>query len=239
MDRLNLTSDAVHVMLDGVMHAEIAYRQVVLSDRGEEKLRLPLLAPFNDVLGWQREDETYTSYLLGRYGSLGFAKGSIGESYKLESSFVVAARAAAKGRFAAELGDDLERVRFGAEGAVEDVADLAALGAWTLLEAVRRQPLKLWTCPICKKKWLGTHDETSPHCQRRAPGHAAKDCRTLAYERRVAGDENYGAYRREYKRVTEMERRGAIDPVDLYRWREANSAIDWTSFETWKERDDG
>jgi hypothetical protein len=67
----------------------------------------------------------------------------------------------------------------------------------------------------------------------------SKDCRTLDYEKRLAGDVAYRAYRREYKRLTEAQRRGSLDIVELMRWREQNSPAKWLPFDEWKEEQHG
>jgi Family of unknown function (DUF6076) len=231
MDRRNLTIGSVHAMLDFVMHGEIAYRQMVLSERGVEKLRLPLLAPANDMLGWANQREGYLVYLHDRYGGV---FGSLKESVP----FADAAKSAVGGRLAASLGPLLERLRFAEDGNVIDIPDFPALAAWSLLEGVRRLDLRLRSCSECHRPWLAAREEASRYCQRWAPGHL-RDCRTLAAERRLAGDKSYARYRREYKRITEMERRGTIEIADLYRWRDANDATNWSPFEEWKEHHDG
>jgi hypothetical protein len=223
------------------MHGEVAYRQLVLSDRGGEKLRLPLLAPLNDILGWAGKPdasppEGYITYLHQRYGRVGFPRGSLASMEEF-AAFDSAAHAATKGRLSGHLAGYLERLRFAPDGSVADVPDFTALAAWGLLEAVRRQPLELRKCASCKRPWLAATDEKSRYCQRWTPGQQ-RDCRTLDYERRLAGDKPYRAYRREYKRVTEMQRRGSIELVDMYGWRGENNAIDWKSFEDWREEHD-
>jgi hypothetical protein len=218
-------------MLYFVMRGEIAYRQIVLTDRGVEKLRVPLLAPANDMLGWSAQDLEYLVYLRDRYGGV---YGSLASG----PDFAEAATLATKGRFSATVGMYLERLQFAPDGSVRDVPDFPALAAWSLLEGVRRAELRLRTCLTCGRPWLASQDDRSKFCQRWAPGQF-RDCRTLAAEQRLAGDKTYSAYRREYKRVTEMERRGSIKLADLYRWREANDALAWTPFEQWKESHSG
>jgi hypothetical protein len=216
---------------------EVAYRQLVLRSRnGEEKLRVPLVAPVNDLLGQLRPGGLPALYLSDRYSG---TVGLVHQPRGVQHAFLAAARHATKGRIAAEVAAHLERLRFAPDGGVADVPDFAALAAWSLLEAVRRQPLKLFTCPTCKGKWLGAPDEASKYCQRVAPGQPTKDCRTLAYERRVAGDVSYGAYRREYKRITEAQRRGSLDLVEMYRWREGNGPASWVPFDEWKTTQEG
>lgn len=218
------------------MRGEVSYRQIVLTDpkRGEV-LRIPLLAPVNDLLGENPlAGPGNLAYLHRRYGT---AFSGLGAATLQAPLFRSAAKRAVRGHLDETLAPHIGRLQFAADGTLSDVPDLLALGAWALLEAVRRQPLKLYTCPRCKRPWLGAPDEKSRYCQRPAPGNT-KDCRTLDYERRVAGDASYRNYRREYKRVTEMQRRGAIDLYELYRWREHNTPAAWTPFGTWKERDD-
>ena len=49
------------------MHGEIAYRQLVLSDKsGDERLRVPLLTPVNDLLGGDANRTEYVIYLSSR-----------------------------------------------------------------------------------------------------------------------------------------------------------------------------
>jgi Zn-finger nucleic acid-binding protein len=138
-------------------------------------------------------------------------------------------------KLSSELAPHLERLRFAPDGTVAEVPDLAALAAWSLLEAVRRQPLRLRSCPICRGRWLARPGE-SEYCQRLAPGQVTKDCRTLAKEKRLAGDTAYRAYRREYKRLSEASSRGAIDVRDLIAWRNENGPAKWAPFNEWKAR---
>ena len=216
------------------MKAEVAYRQVVLRDNGEA-LRLPLTAPVNDLLGQFRpsakgNETDILPWLSVRYAAfrgLGEAKG-----HDVQETFLRASRAATKGKLSRELAPHLERLRFAPDGSV-DVSDFAALAAWSLLEALRRQPLELRTCQQCKGPWLARPGE-SKYCQRVAPGQIRMDCRTLAKEKRLAGDPAYRRYRREYKRLAEAQSRGAIEAKDLMRWREQNGPADWLPFDEWK-----
>src|SRR5438874_2267950 len=215
------------------MHGEIAYRQLVLSDKsGDERLRVPLLTPVNDLLGGDANRTEYVIYLSSRYSDL-FPPESVPDAMTHAGLFTQALGAAAEGRFDARLAPFLERITFDADGTVADVSDLLALGAWSLLEGIRRQPLKVRTCLTCKRNWVASPGEKSRYCQRMAPGHPSKDCRTLAYERRVAGDRAYRDYRREYKRLTERHNRGTLQTYDLYRWRDENDATNWLPFEQW------
>jgi hypothetical protein len=216
---------------------EVAYRQLVLRKGGEEKLRVPLAAPVNDMLGQIRPRGLPALYLSERYSGV-----VVGRAYgdrSVAQAFLAAARAATKGHVSGEIASHLERLRFAPDGGVADVPDFAALAAWSLLEAVRRQPLKLYTCPTCKGKWLGTADEASKYCQRTAPDQTTKDCRTLAYERRVAGDAAYNAYRREYRRITEAQRRRSLDVLKMVQWRAANGPTSWLPFDEWKATQEG
>jgi hypothetical protein len=237
------------------MQGKVAYRQLVLTSRGKKKLRLPLLTPINDVLGWSsrgtpsrdrdrgleapsKQPRNYSRYLMVRYGSLGFPVGSFSDTAAdVAADFKKAATAAEKGRIDPAVAPYLERLRFAADGTV-DVPDFAALVAWSLLEGVQRQELRYRKCRWCGRPWLAPAEEPSRYCQRWAPEHD-KDCRTLAYERRLAGDKPYRDYRREYKRTTAMHLRGAIESLELDRWRDENSPTDWTPFEQWKEESDG
>jgi Zn-finger nucleic acid-binding protein len=99
------------------------------------------------------------------------------------------------------------------------------------MEGLRRQSLKLVTCPMCKGKWLGS-PSGSRYCQRIAPDQS-RDCRTLAKEKRQAGDRVYAAYRREYKRIQEAHRRGKVDTLDLLAWRKENGPASWAPFQSW------
>jgi hypothetical protein len=211
------------------MHGEVAYRQLVLSEKGKERSRLPLTAPVNDLLGQLRPDPLSAVYLAERYPE--FVPTSQPRAVLL--AFETAARDAVKGRVSAAVAPHLERLRLAPDGTVRDVPDFAALAAWSLLESVRRQPLKLFTCPTCKGKWLGLPDG-SKYCQRLAPGQVSKDCRTLDYERRLAGDSAYRGYRREYKRLSEAQRRGSLDMLELVRWRDQNGPANWLPFDQWK-----
>jgi Zn-finger nucleic acid-binding protein len=220
-------------MLDEVMQGEVAYRQLVLRNNGEE-LRLPLTAPINDLLGQLRPSQDgYLSYLVERYSSFSHDFYGLGAD---RTAFLEAAKSSAKGKLSAAVAPHLERVRFTPDGRV-DVPDFSALAAWSLLESVRRQSLKLIRCPNCKGQWLGA-PEGSRYCQRVAPGQGSKDCRTLAYEKRVAGDKEYGRYRREYKRLTELQRRGTgtLDVVELMNWRHENSPANWLPLDEWRAK---
>jgi Zn-finger nucleic acid-binding protein len=237
--------------LDGVMQGRIAYRQLVLTEGSVEKLRLPLTTPVNDLLGQYRTgrrneppivpraNDLYD--LLERYASLSGPRGVLGDGQKLtvHGDFLAAAGSAAKGRLSARIAPYVERLRFAPDGSIADVPDFTALAAWSLLEAVRRQRLELRTCPTCKGKWLASPEEVSRYCQRRAPGQVSKDCRTLDYEKRLAGDVAYRAYRREYKRLTELQRRGSLDSKELVHWRDQNSPAQWLPFNEWKEGQHG
>src|SRR5437868_5959118 len=142
MDSRSLTIASVHALIVAVMRGEVAYRQLILRDkRGDERLRVPLLTPVNDVLGADANRTDYTSYLSRRYSDL-FPRGSVGEQTTTAGVFALAISAAVKGRLDARLAPHLERVAFAPDGTVTDVPDLLALAAWSLLEAIRRQPLK-------------------------------------------------------------------------------------------------
>jgi hypothetical protein len=226
-----LTIGSDHAMIDSDMQGEVTYRQLVLRDGDEEKIRLPLVAPVNDLLGWLRPDTSgYVSWLSNRYPGLrGLSSFSAGQA------FLAAAKKAVRGQLSADVAHYVERLRFASDGMLDDVPDFPALAAWSLLEAIRRQSLKLRTCPLCEGKWLGPPNG-SDYCQRVAPGHGTKDCRTFDYERRQAGDSRYRAYRREYKRLTEQQRRGSLDVRELIRWREENGPSNWRPFDEWKAR---
>jgi Zn-finger nucleic acid-binding protein len=157
--------------------------------------------------------------------------GEAGE-HDVQETFLEASKSATRGKLSSELAPYLERVKFAPDGTV-NVSDLAALAAWSLLGSVRRQPLELRRCPQCRGQWLARPDE-SKYCQRIAPGQIRMDCRTLAKEKRLAGDPAYRRYRREYKRLAEAQSRGAIDAKDLMRWREQNGPADWLPFDEWK-----
>jgi hypothetical protein len=222
------------------MRGEVAYRQLVLRDDGEV-LRLPLAAPVNDLIGQLRPttEVGYLSWLVEKYKPLAGSGGLWSESAQ---AFLDAAGGAVKGKLSAGIAPHIERLRFADDGSVA-VRDFEALAAWSLLESIRRQPLKLFTCPNCKGKWLGTPGG-SRYCQRVAPG-LSKDCRTVAYEKRVAGDKEYGRYRREYKKLTERMRRDDSAVTDVMHWRAENTPASWLPFDEWrarragKEEDDG
>ncbi len=219
------------------MQGEVAYRQIVLRDNGEVR-RLPLTAPVNDVLGQLRSsakksEADYFPWLWDRYQA--FAGIGVAGAHEVQATFLNAAKKATKGTVAAELAPHLERLRFAPDGSLAEIPDLAALAAWSLLEAVRRQPLELRSCPNCRGRWLARPDEPE-YCQRVAPGQESKDCRTLAKEKRLAGDTAYRAYRREYKRLSEAFSRRAIDPDDLFAWRRENGPSKWAPFDQWKAR---
>jgi hypothetical protein len=220
------------------MRGEVAYRQVILRDNGEA-LRLPLTAPVNDVLGQLRStskgDETdIFRWVLVRYTPLFGRLGDAGRR-DVQEAFLRAARKATKGILGAELAPHLERIRFEADGSAVEIPDLAALAAWSLHEAVRRQALELRSCPICRGRWLARPGEPE-YCQRVAPGQVSKDCRTLAKEKRLAGDTAYRAYRREYKRLSEAFSRRAISADELIGWRNENGPSKWLPFDQWKAR---
>jgi hypothetical protein len=217
--------------------ARIVYGQALLKRGRNELDRLPLAAPINDLLGilGPHADERYVSYLVSRYGSFGQA----GESFpwdkeRLRREFLAAAKTAQHGHIAAVIAPHLERVQFN-PGRLPDVApDFEALAAWSLSESMRRGQLKLFTCPMCKAPWLGSPGGPR-YCQRRAPGQL-RDCRTLAAERRLAGDSAYRAYRREYKRLAEAFRTNRISAKELVGWRQENGPARWLPFDQWKQR---
>lgn len=216
------------------MQGEVAYRQLVLRDNGEA-LRLPLTAPINDLLGQLRKDnDPYLAYLFDRYRVFaGRGSRDIWLEPSEAQTFLSAAVQAAKGTLSPGISSHIGRLRFSPDGRV-DVPDFEALAAWSLLESVRRQPLKVYTCLTCRAKWIGAPGG-SRYCQRVAPGQVRKDCRTMAYEKRLAGDTGYRRYRREYKKLAEKQRRGTLDVVDLMHWRDQNSPADWLPFDEWKE----
>ena len=225
------------------MKGAVSYRQLVISPNGE-RWPYPLTAPVNDLLGLfvpernrparTRASDTY--WLRLRYQPFVAKDELISDARKtgVWADFLNAATSATRGHVAAQIASYLERLTFKADGSV-DVPDFPAFAAWSLLEAVRRQPLKLFTCPNCKGKWLGAPDE-SKFCQRLAPGQPSKTCRELDYERGLAGRPGYAAYRREYKRLTEANRRGAIELPELLQWRQENAANAWLPFEDWKAK---
>lgn len=226
------------------MRGTVEYRQLVLRRDGDEALRLPLTAPVSDLLGLSKDDEQYSAYLSVRYGKT-FAtngRGVLADAQKKDEegnpivvdAFLHAARSAAKGQLASSVGPYVERLRFAADGDVADVPDFVALAAWSLIEAVRRQRLKLITCPTCKRPWLGSPDGPK-HCQRRAPGQM-RDCRTLAKEKRLAGDSRYRSYRREYKRLEQAFRRRRVTAQELVAWRDENTVGKWERFPIWNAR---
>jgi Zn-finger nucleic acid-binding protein len=208
--------------------AAITYRQVSVEPVGRTSLRLPLLAPVNDLLGLS--DETYMAYLFGRYSETFDLRGFLGgDGEKLRGEFTEAAKLAAQGRISQKIASHLQRVRFAGNGGASDVPDVAALAAWCLVELIRRMPLKLKRCPTCRRPWLDTPGG-SRYCERRAPGQA-RDCRTLAKEKQLTSDSNYRAYRREYKRLDDAFRRKTISAQDLVAWRAENSAHSWAPFD--------
>ena len=215
--------------------AEIARQQIVLARGGVEVLQVPLAAPINDVLGLAVSSEEYSVWLVTRYGPV-FGSPLLEEvqGKKAQVALDLGARSAKDGRLDKELGPYLERLRFLPRDGVE-VPDLVSLAAWSLYEAMRRKPLELVLCKNCKRPWLTTPGGPK-FCQRQAPGQS-RDCRTLAKERRLAGDTKYRAYRREYKRVSEAARRGgAITALDFVHWRTDNGPAAWQPFDLWKSK---
>lgn len=210
----------------------IAYRQVTVSTGHGEDLRLPLAAPINDLLALDRGTEYFT-YIHNRYGdAFAGARGYTGHSLDAPRAFRHAADLAAKGRIAAAVAEHLEHVEFAGDGSVAHIPDLPSLAAWCLVELVRRTPLVLKTCPTCKTPWIDTKGG-SRYCERPAPGQS-RDCRTLAKEKRLAGDSEYRAYRREYKRLHEAFQRGSITAEDVVGWRRDNGPKHWQPFDVWK-----
>jgi hypothetical protein len=125
-------------------------------------LRLPLTAPVNDLLGQLRStakknEADYLPWLSVRYKA--FAGLGIASQRDVQETFLSAAKKATRGTVAAELAPHLERLRSAPDGSVVEIPDLAALAAWSLLEAVRRQPLDLRSCPICRGRWLARPGE--------------------------------------------------------------------------------
>ena len=213
--------------------AEIARQQLVLKRSGVVVLEVPIAAPINDVLGLADDDEEYTTWLVIRYGGT-FGSPLLDEARKagVQRQLLTAAVTAQSGHLSNQLGVFFERLRFLPRDGAE-VPDLVSLAAWSLYESLRRKPLELADCKNCKRPWLTTPGGPK-FCQRQAPGQS-RDCRTLAKERRLAGDTKYRAYRREYKRIAEAARRGgSISALDFIHWRTDNGPAGWQPFDLWK-----
>lgn len=81
--------------------------------------------------------------------------------------FLRAARRATEGRFTADLGDHLERVRFGGGDQRDEVPDFLTLAAWSIDQTLRAGKYRLRTCELCQVPFL---TRGSPrYCQRLAP----------------------------------------------------------------------
>lgn len=146
--------------------------------------------------------------------------------------FLKALPRAADGRFPSALALDLERVRYTPDGAEVPDGDLPALAAWSLAEALRRQRVVLATCPKCNRPWVA--QDGQEYCERPAPGHS-RNCREVAKEERFLSSPDVRAYRREYKRLHELSRRGTLSTADLNAWRQANTPSKWAPYTTWLE----
>ena len=91
--------------------------------------------------------------------------------------FLRAAERASRGRFTAELGPHLERVRFGGASKPDEVPDLLALAAWCLDQALRQGRLELRNCAYCERPFLSTGQ--ARYCQRLARGSAGQTCQDV------------------------------------------------------------
>jgi hypothetical protein len=222
----------------------------------------PLTQPVDDMLGLDAEDlRDFGSCFdqLSKYGPFwgapdlddeeevaAWVEGAEGQNRRLlargrkwaneaRPRFLKAARRAQQGYVAALLADDLGRVRYRPGRSPDEVhdGDLPALAAWSLVEALRRQPITLGKCRNCRRPWIVQPGQE--FCQRTAPGHV-RDCRTLAKEAAFLGRPEVQGYRREYKRLHELKRRGTISAQELNEWRQQNSPKKWRRYDDWKER---
>ena len=116
--------------------------------------------------------------------------------------------------------------------------DLLALAAWSLIMLVIRGRFHLVTCPICAAPWLAP-DDRNPYCTRPAPGRSRRSCRDVNRERELHDEPAYALYRREYKRITESVRRGALSQDDADAWRRVNNHEMWKPFNDWLKTPDG
>lgn len=215
----------------------------------------PLTQPLDDLLGVRLEDiaadgpSPYSDHLL-RYRRFWPSPGPAHDADELVAwhdawrdqwrewmveaapRFLLAAQAAESGRISALIAPDIERVTFKSGVSPDSVpdGDFPALAAWCLLEALRQHPMSLAACNGCQRPWLKTtgHD----YCLRPRPGHT-RTCREIAKEAAFLSSDETKGYRREYKRLHERKRRGAISTAQLNAWRQMNGPAAWKPYEDW------
>jgi hypothetical protein len=233
--------------------------RLLLGERGREypgqsEPAPSLTQPIDDLLGLAPGDvvdvESGYFWHLLRYGP--FWGGGVGTdplwekersrwrkwAVQFSPRLLKAARRAQDGRLSALLAPELERVRYTPGRGSDEVpdGDLPALATWCLVEVLRREPITVEKCRRCKRPWLVQPGQV--YCQRPAPGHV-RDCRTLAKEEAFLSSEEVRGYRREYKRLHELKRRGTITMAQLNAWRQGNTPSDWKPYKQWLETKEG
>lgn len=205
---------------------------------------LPVTAPLDDLLGLVRagnDRDPYLDFLRSRYGSQAVAQ--------LEHEGVRAVRraaeAAARGVVKRQLHlrpllqRRLPLVSFGIGHGPSEVPDhdLLALTAYsTVVTLWSGRDFALEDCRRCLAPWLAPID--GPHyCLRPAPGGLARSCREVNKEQQLLRRDDYGPYRRQYKRISELLRRGSISRTEAERWRSENTPEAWLSLEEWRSKE--
>jgi hypothetical protein len=110
-------------------------------------------------------------------------------------------------------------------------ADLPALAAWCLAEALRRQPIRVAECANCGRPWIVQGRQK--YCQRPADRWHIRTCREVAKEAAFLSNPDVLNYRREYKRLHELKRRGTITTAQLNAWRQGNTPSEWRPYAEW------
>lgn len=155
---------------------------------------------------------------------------------KTTPHFLEAVRVAEDARVPSVLAPELQRVRY-RRGYVEvPEGDLPALATRALLEAVRSRPVVVRDCPLCRRPWITTRGQE--YCLRPAPGYT-RACREIAKEARFLANPDVRDYRREYKRLHELKRRGTISMAELNAWRQGNEPSAWAPYTQWLETKKG
>lgn len=216
-----------------------------------------LSEPVDDLLGLRLDDPPYVASLAVRYSAvLPRGWGSVQkhgaavhervrarlrsqlagwEAAGVPALLLRAARRAERGNIVADLGPILERVTYRPGDEPDELADgdLPALAAWALVEMLRREPVRVRRCGLCRKPFLAP-SEDALYCARPAPGRS-RYCRSAKRDERFAKE--HPEYRRYYKRLHERKRRGSLDPWIWELWtadnRPGEKNVTWRQIEEW------
>lgn len=103
-----------------------------------------------------------------------------------------------------------------------------AVLAFTLVQLTfLGEEIRVRPCPSCKRPWLGSRGEADL-CNRPMP-RKRRTCREIAAAKKF--ERTHGDYRREYRRVWTLMRRGRITEMDWILWKTENGPDDWEPFE--------